>query len=71
MQAMVELIQSQTFQRWLSGLKGRQARALVQARLDRLAFGNPGDAKPLRAGVSNSGSTMGRATAWTSCGVVR
>ena len=49
---MLELIQSQTFQRWLNGLKGRQARARVQARLDRLALGNPGDAKPLRDGVS-------------------
>ena len=49
---MLELIQSQTFQRWLNGLKDRQARARVQARLDRLALGNPGDAKPLREGVS-------------------
>ena len=46
---MLELIQSQTFQRCL---KDRQARARVQARLDRLALGNPGDAKPLRDGVS-------------------
>ena len=49
---MLELIQSQTFQHWLNGLKDRQARARVQARLDRLALGNPGDAKPLRDGVS-------------------
>lgn len=49
---MLELIQSQTFQRWLNGLKDRQARARVQARLDRLALGNPGDTKPLRDGVS-------------------
>lgn len=52
MQAMLELIQSQIFRRWLNGLKDRQARARVQARLDRLALGNPGDAKPLRDGVS-------------------
>jgi len=49
---MLELIQSQTFQCWLNGLKDRQARARVQARLDRLALGNPGAAKPLRDGVS-------------------
>ena len=36
----------------MDGLKDRQARARVQARLDRLALGNPGDAKPLRDGVS-------------------
>ncbi len=52
MQTMLELIQSQTFQRWLNGLKDRQARTRVQARLDRLALGNPGGAKPLRDGVS-------------------
>ena len=52
MPLMLELIQSQTFQHWLNGLKDRQARARVQARLDRLALGNPGDAKPLREGVS-------------------
>ena len=49
---MLELIQSQTFQHWLNGLKDRQARARVQARLDRLALGNPGDTKSLRDGVS-------------------
>lgn len=49
---MLELIQSQTFQRWLESLKDRQAQARVQARLDRLALGNPGDVKPLREGVS-------------------
>ena len=49
---MLELIQSQTFRRWLHGLKDRQARARVQAQLDRLALGNPGDTKPLGDGVS-------------------
>lgn len=52
MQGMVELIQSETFQHWLHSLKNRQARARIQARLDRLALGNPGDNKPLREGVS-------------------
>jgi len=49
---MLELIQSQTFRNWMNGLRDRQARARVQARLDRLALGNPGDTKPLRDGVS-------------------
>ena len=49
---MLQLIQSQTFQNWMNGLRDRQARARAQARLDRLALGNPGDTKPLRDGVS-------------------
>ncbi|MGE0071121.1 MAG: type II toxin-antitoxin system RelE/ParE family toxin, partial [Thiomonas sp.] len=49
---MLELIQSQAFQCWLDGLKDRQARARIQARLDRLALGNRGDTKLLRDGVS-------------------
>ena len=52
MEGMVELIQSETFRHWLNSLKDRQARARIQARLDRLALGNPGDARPLRDGVS-------------------
>ena len=48
----MELIQSETFRHWLNSLKDRQARARIQARLDRLALGNPGDARPLRDGVS-------------------
>lgn len=52
MAIMLELIQSQTFQNWMNGLRDRQARARVQARLDRLALGNPGDTKSLRDGVS-------------------
>ena len=49
---MLEIIQSETFQRWLSGLKDRQAMARIHARLDRAAGGNLGDVKPARDGVS-------------------
>ena len=49
---MRELVKSATFDRWLSGLKDSRARARIAARLDRLALGNPGDAKPVGAGVS-------------------
>jgi len=50
--AMFEIIQSETFQCWLSGLKDRQAVARIHARLDRVAGGNLGDVKPARDGVS-------------------
>ena len=49
---MREIIQSETFQRWKLALKDRQAIARVNARIRRLAEGNPGDAKPVREGVS-------------------
>jgi probable addiction module antidote protein len=37
---MFEIIQSTTFSQWLGGLKDRQARMRIHARLDRLAFEN-------------------------------
>lgn len=49
---MLELIKSATFDRWLSGLRDIRAAARIQARLDRLAFGNPGDVKPVGEGIS-------------------
>ena len=49
---MFEIIQSETFQGWLSGLKDRQAVAKIHARLDRVAGGNLGDVKPVRDGVA-------------------
>ena len=49
---MFTILKSQSFDDWLSGLKDRQARARVQARIDRLAMGNAGDVKPTHSGVS-------------------
>lgn len=49
---MFDIIKSAHFERWLLGLKDRRARLRVQARIDRLAEGNPGDVKPTREGVS-------------------
>lgn len=49
---MVELIKSATFEQWLTGLRDVNAVARIQARLDRMAVGNPGDAKPVGAGIS-------------------
>jgi len=36
---------------WLVKLGDLRARARIQARIDRLALGNPGDAKPVGQGV--------------------
>lgn len=45
-------MQSETFRAWLSGLKDRNARARILARIDRLAAGNPGRVAPVGSGVS-------------------
>ena len=36
----------------MTGLKDRRGAARIQLRVDRLAYGNPGDAKPVGSGVS-------------------
>lgn len=47
----MEIIKTETFERWLVRLKDRTAHFRVLARIDRLAHGNPGDFKPLRDGI--------------------
>jgi putative addiction module killer protein len=49
---MVEVRQTERFIRWLAGLRDLRARAQVLARIERLIGGNPGDVKPVGAGVS-------------------
>ena len=49
---MIELIQSETFRKWLTDLSDMRARVRIQARLDRLALGNAGDAQPVGEGIS-------------------
>jgi putative addiction module killer protein len=49
---MPEVRQTESFVRWLTGLRDRRARARIQARVDRLAIGNPGDVKPVGSGIS-------------------
>ncbi len=48
---MVEVVKSATFDRWLRRLKDRRAAARVLIRVNRLAAGNAGDAKPVGHGV--------------------
>jgi putative addiction module killer protein len=49
---VVEIRKTILFASWLDGLRDLQARARIQARIERLAMGNPGDAKPVGEGVS-------------------
>ena len=49
---MIEVRKTEVFANWLDGLADTRARARVQARIERLAGGNPGDVKPVGEGVS-------------------
>ncbi|MCX6995676.1 MAG: type II toxin-antitoxin system RelE/ParE family toxin [Kiritimatiellaeota bacterium] len=48
---MMELRKTREFATWLDGLRDIHARARVQARVERLAMGNPGDSKSVGKGV--------------------
>jgi putative addiction module killer protein len=49
---MIEIRKTEIFAKWLDGLRDIRGRARVQARIERLATGNPGDVKPVGEGVS-------------------
>ena len=49
---LIEIRKTELFAQWLDGLRDLQARARVQARIERLAGGNPGDVEPVGEGVS-------------------
>ena len=49
---MIEIRKTVLFVQWLDDLRDLQARARVQARIERLAAGNPGDVEPVGEGVS-------------------
>ncbi len=49
---MLEIKQTETFLRWERKLKDQRAKALIAARVFRLANGLPGDVKPVGRGVS-------------------
>jgi putative addiction module killer protein len=49
---MIELRKTTQFSQWIDGLRDVRGRAKVQARIERLAAGNPGDVEPVGEGVS-------------------
>ena len=49
---MIEIRKTDLFAKWLDTLRDIHARARVQARIERLALGNPGDVQPVGEGVS-------------------
>lgn len=49
---MVEIIKSETFDRWLRKLRDSRVKARIEMRIRRLGLGNPGDVKPIEEGLS-------------------
>lgn len=49
---MMEIRETKIYARWFSRLKDERAKARINARILRLSLGNPGDVKPVGAGVS-------------------
>lgn len=49
---MIEVRTTEVFDKWLTNLKDRKAKARIQARIDRVEMGNFGDVSPVGEGVS-------------------
>ena len=49
---VVEIRKTARFAQWIDSLRDLRARARIQARIERLASGNPGDVKPVGESVS-------------------
>jgi putative addiction module killer protein len=49
---MIEFKQTETFRKWRTRIKDQRIRALIASQLDRLAYGNAGDVRPVGQGIS-------------------
>jgi len=49
---VLAILRSETFEKWFKGLRDKRAQARIHVRIRRLSLGNPGDVKPVGAGVS-------------------
>lgn len=49
---MIEVRKTDLFVQWLDSLRDIRGRARIQARIERLSSGNPGDVEPVGEGVS-------------------
>jgi len=49
---VIEIRKTDTYAKWLDGLRDIRARARILVRVERLATGNQGDVRPVEEGVS-------------------
>ena len=49
---MIEIRETKVYADWFRNLRDRRAKARIDTRIRRLSLGNPGDVKPVGAGVS-------------------
>jgi len=49
---MIEIRETAEFTKWMKSLRDTVAKAKIASRIRRLAYGNPGDVKPVGQGVS-------------------
>jgi putative addiction module killer protein len=49
---VIEIVQSEEFEHWIAKLRDLRAQLRIRARIERLSSGNPGDIKPVGAGVA-------------------
>ena len=49
---MIEVRETEAYAAWFAAIRDAQARARILVRIRRLSLGNPGDVKPVGAGVS-------------------
>jgi len=51
---MIRIEETERFSTWLAALRDPVAKAKIAIRLQRLAFGNPGDIAPIGGGLSET-----------------
>jgi len=49
---MIKIRKTEVYTKWLNNLKDVRAKARILVRVERLAYGNPGDVKPVGEGIS-------------------
>jgi putative addiction module killer protein len=65
---MIEVRKTTAFSDWMAKLRDRRARAKIAARIDRLAFGNPGDVEPVGKVSANYESIPAPVIGFILCG---
>jgi len=56
---VIEIRQTAAFTRWIKGLADRRAKLAIAKRIDRLAYGHMGDARPVGEGITELRVHMG------------